>query len=116
VVDARPPSRALTATGKRRNRRSVLAELWAKYAGAVDYDQRHHRDFVNHGLVVPKRSDPATQMASWMLLSDVGEDDGPTKIVPRSPFARASRTGRSLGITTSRTTSPRGCSPRRRCR
>src|SRR6478752_4586821 len=23
------------------------AELWAKYAGAVDYDQRHHRDFVN---------------------------------------------------------------------
>ena len=32
------------------------AELWAKYAGAVDYDQRHHRDFVNHSLVVPKRS------------------------------------------------------------
>jgi hypothetical protein len=31
------------------------AELWAKYAGAVDYDQRHHRDFVNHSLVVPKR-------------------------------------------------------------
>ncbi len=32
------------------------ASLWAKYAGAVDYDQRHHRDFVNHSLVVPKRS------------------------------------------------------------
>ena len=40
------------------------AELWAKYAGAVDYDQRHHRDFVNHSLVVPKRSQPATQMAT----------------------------------------------------
>ena len=26
-----------------------------QYAGAVDYDQRHHRDFVNHSLVVPKR-------------------------------------------------------------
>jgi hypothetical protein len=38
------------------------AELWAKYAGAVDYDQSHHRDFVNHSLVVPKRSQPATQM------------------------------------------------------
>ena len=60
------------------------AELWAKYAGAVDYDQRHHRDFVNHSLVVPKRSEPATQMLSWILLSDVGEEDGPTKVVPSS--------------------------------
>jgi len=23
------------------------AELWAKYAGAIDYERRHHRDFVN---------------------------------------------------------------------
>ncbi len=60
------------------------AELWAKYAGAVDYDQQHHRDFGNHTLVVPKRSAPATQMQSWILLSDVAEDDGPTKVVPLS--------------------------------
>ncbi|HKE75762.1 MAG TPA: phytanoyl-CoA dioxygenase family protein [Acidimicrobiales bacterium] len=60
------------------------AGLWAKYAGAVDYDQCHHRDFVNHSLVVPKRSDPATQMLSWILLSDVREKDGPTKVVPMS--------------------------------
>lgn len=60
------------------------AELWAKYAGTVDYEQCHHRDFVNHSLVVPKRSDPATQMLSWILLSDVGEEDGPTKVVPLS--------------------------------
>jgi len=58
------------------------AELWAKYAGGVDYDQRHHRDFGNHSLVVPKRADPATQMQSWIFLSDVREDNGPTKIVP----------------------------------
>jgi hypothetical protein len=58
------------------------AELWAKYAGAVDYDQCHHRDFVNHSLVVPKRSQPGTQMLSWILLSDVGDEDGPTKVVP----------------------------------
>ena len=58
------------------------ASLWAKYAGAVDYDQRHHRDFVNHSLVVPKRSELATQMLSWILLFDVGDRDGPTKIVP----------------------------------
>ena len=31
------------------------ALLWAKYAGAVDYEQVHHRDFVNHSLVVPDR-------------------------------------------------------------
>ncbi len=60
------------------------AELWAKYAGAIDYEQSHHRDFVNHSIVVPKRSNPATQMQSWILLSDVGEEDGPTKIVPLS--------------------------------
>src|SRR6478672_7787884 len=58
------------------------AELWAKYAGPVDYDQQHHRDVGNHSLVVPKRSDPATQMTNWILLSDVGEEDGPTKVVP----------------------------------
>jgi Phytanoyl-CoA dioxygenase (PhyH) len=58
------------------------AELWAKYAGAANYDQQHHRDLGNHSLVVPKRSDPGTQMTSWILLSDVGEGDGPTKVVP----------------------------------
>ncbi len=58
------------------------ASLWAKYAGTVDYEQRHHRDYVNHSLVVPKRSQPATQIQSWVLLSDVGDGDGPTKIVP----------------------------------
>src|ERR1700749_129869 len=60
------------------------AELWAKYAGAVDYDQRIHRDFGNHTLVVPKRSERPTQMQSLILLSDVTEEDGPTKVVPLS--------------------------------
>jgi hypothetical protein len=58
------------------------AELWAKYAGAVDYEQTHHRDFVNHSLVVPRRDDPGRQMTSFVLLSDVDETDGPTKVVP----------------------------------
>jgi len=60
------------------------AELWAKYAGVIDYDQNHHRDFGNHSVVVPKRSEPATQMLTMILLSDIGEDDGPTKVVPLS--------------------------------
>lgn len=58
------------------------ALLWAKYAGAVDYEQVHHRDFVNHSLVVPDRRDPGRQMTSFVLLSDVDDEDGPTKVVP----------------------------------
>ena len=62
--------------------RLYKTELWAKYAGAVDYDQRHHRDFGNHSLVVPKRADPMRQMTSFILLSDVDEQSGPTRVVP----------------------------------
>jgi hypothetical protein len=59
-------------------------ELWAKYAGAINYDQMHHRDFGNHTLVVPREDGRHVQMTTFILLSDVTEDDGPTKIVPLS--------------------------------
>ncbi len=62
--------------------RLYKTELWAKYAGAVDYDQRHHRDFANHSLVVPARAAPMGQMTSFILLSDVDEHSGPTRVVP----------------------------------
>ncbi|HUZ13668.1 MAG TPA: phytanoyl-CoA dioxygenase family protein [Caulobacteraceae bacterium] len=57
-------------------------ELWAKYAGAIDYDQPHHRDFGNHTLVTPRLDGVHTQMTTFILLSDVGEADGPTRLVP----------------------------------
>jgi|SRR5579871_634148 len=57
-------------------------ELWAKYAGAINYDQPHHRDFGNHTLVVPRRDTRYTQMTTFILLSDVTALDGPTKLVP----------------------------------
>ncbi len=57
-------------------------ELWAKYAGAVNYDQPHHRDFGNHTLVVPRTDGFLPQMTTFLLLSDVTELDGPTKLVP----------------------------------
>jgi len=57
-------------------------ELWAKYSGAINYDQAHHRDFGNHTLVVPRRDTKHTQMTTFILLSDVTELDGPTKLVP----------------------------------
>jgi hypothetical protein len=59
-------------------------ELWAKYSGAVDYDQPHHRDFGNHNIVVPRADGRWPQFTSFILLSDVTDADGPTKVVPRS--------------------------------
>ncbi|MEM9566207.1 MAG: phytanoyl-CoA dioxygenase family protein [Actinomycetota bacterium] len=57
-------------------------ELWAKYAGATDYEQAHHRDYANHTLVVPRADGYARQVTTFTLLSDVTEADAPTKIVP----------------------------------
>lgn len=57
-------------------------ELWAKYSGAVDYDQAHHRDYENHTIVVPRADQTMPQMTCFILLSDVTELDGPTKAVP----------------------------------
>jgi len=57
-------------------------ELWAKYAGAVDYDQPLHRDYGSHSLVVPRRDGRYQQMTTFVYLSDVTEDDAPTRIVP----------------------------------
>ncbi|MEO1061450.1 MAG: phytanoyl-CoA dioxygenase family protein [Actinomycetota bacterium] len=67
--------------------RLYKTELWAKYSGGVDHDQVLHRDFSNHTLVVPKATDPARQMTSFLLLSDVDEGDGPTKVVPLADSA-----------------------------
>jgi len=57
-------------------------ELWAKYSGAINYDQPHHRDFGNHTLVVPRLDKRHTQMTTFILLSEVTAVDGPTKLVP----------------------------------
>jgi hypothetical protein len=58
------------------------AQLWAKYSNGVSYDQTHHRDFGNHSLVVPREDRAHSQMSIFVLLSDVGEGDAPTKVVP----------------------------------
>jgi Phytanoyl-CoA dioxygenase (PhyH) len=57
-------------------------ELWAKYAGAADYDQPLHRDYGSHSLVVPRDDGTYQQITTFIFLSDVSEDDGPTRIVP----------------------------------
>jgi hypothetical protein len=57
-------------------------ELWAKFAGAIDYDQPLHRDYGSHSLVVPRRDGRYQQITTFIYLSDVTEADGPTRIVP----------------------------------
>ena len=57
-------------------------ELWAKYAGAVNYDQPLHRDYGSHSLVVPRPEARYQQLTTFIFLSDVTEEDGPTHIVP----------------------------------
>jgi hypothetical protein len=57
-------------------------ELWAKYSGAINYDQFHHRDYGNHTLVIPSGEQRHTQMTTFILLSDVTELDGPTRLAP----------------------------------
>jgi hypothetical protein len=57
-------------------------ELWAKYAGAVNYDQPLHRDYGSHSLVAPRPESRYQQLTSFIFLSDVTEEDGPTRIVP----------------------------------
>jgi hypothetical protein len=57
-------------------------ELWAKYAGAIDYDQPLHRDYGNHSIVVPRVDGFDRQLTTFVLLSDVTVDDAPTMVVP----------------------------------
>jgi hypothetical protein len=63
-------------------------ELWAKYAGAANYDQPLHRDYGSHSLVVPRRDGAYQQLTTFIYLSDVTEDDAPTRIVPFEDGAR----------------------------
>ena len=71
-------------------------ELWGKYSGAIDYDQAHHRDYGNHTLVVPRRDGRHVQMTTFILLSDVTELDGPTKVVPLADSRHRPLTPRQL--------------------
>ncbi|HEY1828576.1 MAG TPA: phytanoyl-CoA dioxygenase family protein [Acidimicrobiales bacterium] len=57
-------------------------ELWAKYSGAIDYDQPLHRDYGSHSLVVPRPEPRYHQLTTFIYLSDVTEVDGPTRLMP----------------------------------
>lgn len=62
--------------------RVYASELWAKYTGAAEYEQEHHRDYLNHTPLVPSSDIRWRGLEVFIWLHDVPEDHGPTHIVP----------------------------------
>jgi hypothetical protein len=63
--------------------RLYAAEAWAKYTGAADYDQWHHRDYLNHTLLAPTEDPAFGQVEMFLYLSDVLEALGPPHLVSK---------------------------------
>lgn len=61
--------------------RVYSAEAWAKYTGATTYEQAHHRDFLNHTVVVPSDEPAHRNVELFVFLHEVDEDLGPTHVV-----------------------------------
>ena len=61
--------------------RIYSAEAWAKFTGAAAYAQAHHRDFLNHTVVVPSDEPAHRNLELFVWLNDVTEDLGPTHVV-----------------------------------
>ena len=62
--------------------RTTSIEAWAKYTGAADYIQPHHRDYLSHTLLVPAPEQPAGQVEMFVYLCDVPVELGATAYVP----------------------------------
>ncbi len=61
--------------------RLYSAEAWAKFTGACDYEQEHHRDFLNHTVVVPSTDPQWRHVELFVFLHDMDETLGPTHAV-----------------------------------
>ena len=55
--------------------------IWAKYAGAADYEQGLHLDYQGNTLVVPRDDGDYRQVNMILYYSDVTADLGPTYVV-----------------------------------
>ena len=62
-------------------------EAWAKYTGAASFEQHHHRDYLNHTVLVPAPSARAVQVEMFLYLNDVPAELGPPSYVPQSSSA-----------------------------
>ncbi|MFN8170208.1 MAG: hypothetical protein U0S36_15695, partial [Candidatus Nanopelagicales bacterium] len=59
------------------------AESWAKFTGAVDYDQWLHRDYLNHTTLVPSDDPAFRQLEMFVWLVDVDDELGAPRLVSR---------------------------------
>jgi hypothetical protein len=57
--------------------------IWAKYAGTGNFEQTMHLDYEGNTLVVPRDDGPFRQVNLILYYSDVGNDLGPTYLVPQ---------------------------------
>jgi hypothetical protein len=64
--------------------RLYRAEAWAKYAGALEYEQLHHRDFRSHTPLVPSRDWRFRGLEIFIWLHNVSETEAPTHVAPLS--------------------------------
>lgn len=83
VVDARIVQLARGLLGTEQIR-LYAAEAWAKYTGAADYEQVHHRDYLNHTILVPSSAPEFRQLEMFVYLTDVDTTTGAMRLVPRS--------------------------------
>jgi ectoine hydroxylase-related dioxygenase (phytanoyl-CoA dioxygenase family) len=58
-------------------------QIWAKYAGASDYEQEMHCDYPTNDLVYPRQDGKWRQVLALLYLTDVTPDLGPTGIVSK---------------------------------
>jgi hypothetical protein len=63
--------------------RIYQAAVWGKWAGKVNYDQPLHQDG-NHSLLPPRMEPGFWHLEAFLYLSDVDEDCGPPRLVPRN--------------------------------
>ena len=62
--------------------RLIQARVWAKYSSG-DYDQDLHLDYPSHSLVCPRDEPPYRELICFLYYSDVGEQNGATRVVSR---------------------------------
>jgi hypothetical protein len=82
--------------------RIYASELWAKYSGAVRYEQEHHRDYLNHTPLAPSSNTRWRGLEMFIVPTYPDHQDGVTSCARRTPHA-ARRTPHS-GDSTAETT------------
>jgi hypothetical protein len=73
---------AVRASGEPRSRACVDRVIDRADEGSLLVPERRQRDYGSHSLVVPRIDGRYRQLTTFIYLSDVTEQDGPTRIVP----------------------------------